>query len=62
MIVFAKQSGLFPQLGEYLNVGSEPAKGKTTPLGICGIRRLNRTFVAGAARRGFLVLAPHVPP
>ena len=28
---FAKQSGLFPRLGGYSNVGSESGKYKTTP-------------------------------
>ncbi len=34
----SKQSGLFPRLGEYSNVGSESGKRKTTPFGICDIR------------------------
>ncbi len=41
---FAKQSGLFPRLGEYSNVGSESGKRKSTEgpglprVGICDIR------------------------
>ncbi len=36
----AKQSGLFPRLGEYSNVGSESGKRKQPPFGICDIRSI----------------------
>ena len=35
---FAMQSGLFPRLGEYSNVGRESENAKQPPFGICGIR------------------------
>ena len=48
----AKQSGLFPRLGEYSNVGRESGKGKTTLL------RHLRHSKHGAAGACFSVLAP----
>ena len=34
------QSGLFPRLGEYSNVGRESEKAKQPSFGICGIRSI----------------------
>ncbi len=46
MVVLRKQSGLFPRLGEYSNVGSESGKGKRTLLGT-SVRHLKPSVVSG---------------
>ncbi len=65
MVVLRKQSGLFPRLGEYSNVGSESGKSKRTLLGT-SVRHLKPSVVSGTLQvpraGGFLqvVLAPRM--